>query len=93
MQDVMMMNHGSFSSRPFLICPGANQIITDPALLIPWESGSRVKLPQVAVHVQSVASIQNLHLDGGPSSVYCPQVCVEGLHMAARCMFPHFERG
>ncbi len=29
--------------------PGANQIITDPALLIPWESGSRVKLPMVKV--------------------------------------------
>jgi hypothetical protein len=93
MPEVMKMKHGSCSSRPFLICPGANQIITDPALLIPWESGSRVKLPQVAVHVQSVASIQNLHLDGGPSSVYCPQVCVEGLPMAARCMFPIWNVG
>ena len=59
-----------------LTSPGANQVITNTSLLIPWESGSRVKLPLVKYHIASVASIQNLHLDGGPSSVYCPQVRV-----------------
>ncbi len=48
--------------------------MTNSSLLIPWESGSRLKLPMVKVHIQSVASIDNLHLDGGPSAVFCPQV-------------------
>lgn len=68
-----------FSSRTFFTVlptqsPGANQLITDPALLIPWYSGSRVKLPIVKFFIESIASIDNMHLTGGPSSVYCPQV-------------------
>lgn len=42
--------------------------------LVPWEAGYRVRRPINAVHITSVAAIDTLGLNGGPTSVFCPAV-------------------
>ena len=52
---------------------GANQDITDPELLLPWSSGTRVKRPSMDLLLDSPAAIHKFILEGGPASVYCAE--------------------
>ena len=40
---------------------------------IAWEAGVRVRRPTQSQRIESIVSIHSFQLDGGPSSVYCPE--------------------